>query len=298
MAASLPYGYKRSGVLTTAESRALQQLTTEDGRLAVVANDQRGSLVAMRERAGLPATVEELRALKADIAGALAPGASGMLLDPEFALPSLVDDRVVPRDTGILVAIERSGGRNENGLRVAEALLAPTEVRRLGGTAAKLLVYVRPDREDADGANGRLVAALAEACAAANLLLIVEVLGYRLPDEEPARFERRKAELGLEAALLVESCGAKMLKLESPGSETACGRLTDALSVPWAVLSAGVDHETFTSMLRQAMAGGASGFIAGRSLWKEAALLPATERRSFLLGEGRRRLDELNALLR
>ena len=285
-------------MLTTAESRALQQLTTEDGRLAVVANDQRGSLVSMRERAGLAATADELRALKSDIAEALGPGASGLLLDPEFALPSLVDERVVPRDTGILVAVERSGPRRENGMRVAEVLLAPTDVRRLGGTAAKLLVYVRPDREDADGANGRLVAALAEACAAAELLLIVEVLCYRLEDEEPATYEGRKAELGLESALLVESCGAKVLKLESPGSEAACGRLTDALGVPWAVLSAGVDHETFTVMLRQAMAGGASGFIAGRSLWKEAALLPVAERRSFLLGEGRRRLEELNALLR
>jgi sulfofructosephosphate aldolase len=285
-------------VLTTAESRALQQLTTVDGRLAIVANDQRGSLVSMRERAGLPATAEELRAVKSDIAEALGPAASGMLLDPELALPSLVDDRVVPRDTGILVAVERSGGRKENGRRIAELLLSPAEVRRLGGTAAKLLVYVRPDQEDADGPNGRLVAGLAEACAAAELLLIVEVLCYRLEDEEPAQYERRKPELGLEAALLVESCGAKVLKLESPGSEGACGRLSDTLSVPWAVLSAGVDHETFTATLRQAMAGGASGFIAGRSLWKEAALLPASERRSFLLGEGRRRLEELNTLLR
>lgn len=285
-------------MLTTAESRALQQLTTKDGRLAVVANDQRGSLVSMRERAGLPATADELRALKSDIAEALGPGASGLLLDPEFALPSLVDDRVVPRDTGILVAVERSGPRRENGLRVAELVLAPDGVRRLGGTAAKLLVYVRPDREDADGPNGRLVAALARECATADLLLVVEVLCYRLEDEEPAMYERRKAELGLDAALLVESCGAKVLKLESPGSDAACGRLTDALSVPWAVLSAGVDHETFTTMLRQAMAGGASGFIAGRSLWKEAALLHESERRSFLLGEGRRRLEELNALLR
>jgi sulfofructosephosphate aldolase len=298
--ASLSYGYKRSNVLTTAESRALQQLTTENGRLAIVANDQRGSLVSMRERAGLPATTEELRAIKSDIAEALGPGASALLLDPEFALPALLDDRVVPRDTGVLVAVERSGGRRENGLRVAELVLepAPAEVRRLGGTAAKLLVYVRPDREDADGQNGRLVAGLVEACAGADLLLIVEVLSYRLEDEEPTQYERRKADLGLEAALLVESCGAKVLKLESPGSEAACARLTDALTVPWAVLSAGVDHETFTTMLQEAIAGGASGFIAGRSLWKEAALLPAPERRSFLLGEGRRRLDELNVLLR
>jgi sulfofructosephosphate aldolase len=284
-------------VRTTAESRALQQLTTEDGRFAIVANDQRQSLVALRERAGLPATVEEVRSLKADIVEALGPDASGVLLDPEFALPALVDDGVVPRDTGILVAAERSGPQNVDGLRVADVLLAPAEVRRLGGTAAKLLVYIRADREDADGPNGRLVSRLAEACASADLLLVVEVLAYRLDDEDLGRYERRKADLGVEAALMVESCGVKMLKLESPGDEDACRRLTDALTVPWAVLSAGVDHETFKTTLRDALEGGASGFIAGRSLWKEAALLQPPERRAFLLGEGRRRLAELIALL-
>jgi tagatose-1,6-bisphosphate aldolase len=284
-------------VRTTAESRALQQLTTEDGWLAIVANDQRQSLVALRERAGLPTTAGEIRGLKADIVAALGLQASGVLLDPEFALPALVDEGVVPRDTGILVATERSGPHALDGLRLAEVLLAPADVRRLGGTAAKLLVYVRPDREDADGPNGRLVSRLAETCAAANLLLFVEVLTYRLRDEEPARYERRKADLGRDAALLVESCGAKVLKLESPGGESACRRLTEALTVPWAVLSAGVDHETFTTTLREALAGGASGFIAGRSLWKEAALLEPSERRAFLLDEGRRRLAELIALL-
>jgi sulfofructosephosphate aldolase len=297
MRESLPQRYNRSAVRTTAESRALQQLTTEEGRLAIVANDQRRSLVTLRERAGLPAGAEDLRALKADIVAALAPAASGVLLDPEFALPALVDDAVVPRDTGVLVAIERSGPRDENGLRVAEPVIAPAEVRRLGGTAAKLLVYVRPDREDDDGPNGRLVSRLAADCAAADLLLVVEVLCYRLPDEDPETYERRKPELALEAALMVESCGAKVLKLESPGDEAACRRMTDALRVPWAVLSAGVDHQTFTTTLREALAGGALGFIAGRSLWKEAALLPPPERRAFLPGQGRRRLAGLNALL-
>lgn len=282
---------------TTAESRALQQLTTDDGRLAIVASDQRQSLVKLRDRGGQSASAEELRRLKADIVAALAPEATGVLLDPEYALPALVDDGVVPRHTGILVAVERSGPRESDGLRVAEVLLAPGDVRRLGGTAAKLLVYVRPDREDADGPNGRLVAGLVEACATADLLLVVEVLTYRLDDEEAADYEKRKPDLIREAALLVESSGAKVLKLESPGNEAACGRVTDALRVPWAVLSAGVDHDTFVGTLREALAGGASGFIAGRSLWKEAVLLEPVERREFLLGEGRRRLAELTAML-
>jgi tagatose 1,6-diphosphate aldolase len=272
-------------------------LSSRAGRLAIVAADQRQSLVKLRERAGLPATADDLRGLKADIVAALAPDASGVLLDSEYALPALVEDGVVPQDTAVLVAVERSGARADDGLRVSELVLEPADVRRLGGTAAKLLVYVRPDREDADGPNGRLVAGLVDACAAADLLLVVEVLTYPLADEDADRYARRKPDLIREAALLVESCGAKVLKLESPGTEAACAALTAALDAPWAVLSAGVDHETFARVLREAIAGGASGFIAGRSLWKEAALLEPEERRAFLEGEGKRRLAELLELL-
>jgi tagatose-1,6-bisphosphate aldolase len=41
------------------------------------------------------------------------------------------------------------------------------------------------------------------------------------------------------------------------------------------------------------MEGGAGGFIAGRSLWKEAVGLPRPERRAFLADTGRRRMAEM-----
>ena len=74
--------------------------------------------------------------------------------------------------------------------------------------------------------------------------------------------------------MLLQECGSKVLKLEYPGSADGCRRVTDALDVPWAVLSAGVDHDAFCAQLRDAMDGGADGFIAGRSLWKEAVGTP------------------------
>ena len=67
--------------------------------------------------------------------------------------------------------------------------------------------------------------------------------------------------------------------------------------MPWALLSAGVDHATFIGQLRAARAAGASGFIAGRSIWKDAVGLPAADRDAFLTGEGRRRLEELMEVL-
>jgi tagatose 1,6-diphosphate aldolase len=43
--------------------------------------------------------------------------------------------------------------------------------------------------------------------------------------------------------------------------------------VPWAVLSAGVDHATFLGQVETSMVNGASGVIAGRSLWKDCISL-------------------------
>ena len=43
--------------------------------------------------------------------------------------------------------------------------------------------------------------------------------------------------------------------------------------VPWAVLSAGVDHSVFLGQVEAAIKNGASGVIAGRALWKDCISL-------------------------
>jgi sulfofructosephosphate aldolase len=265
-------------MFTIAERRALDQLSTSSGRLGIVAADQRTKLVAARERAGFPSDMESLRAFKLDLAQALGPHAPGMLLDPEIALPHVLERGALPARTGLLVSLERSGSvPAPGGLRAAELLpdVGASGVRRLGGTAAKLLVRLRADREDTDGANAALIRGAAADCSAASLLLVVEVLVYRADDEDAADFAARRAGLIRDGALLAEACGARFLKLEYPGDAAGCRALTDALGSPWALLSSGVDHETFVGQLRSALAGGAAGFIAGRSIWKESVAMDA-----------------------
>jgi len=283
-------------MFTIAERRALDQLSTASGRLGILAADQRTKLVAAREAAGLPADPASLREFKLDLVAALAPLAPAVLLDPEIGLPHVLEEGAFPARTGLVVSLERSGAiRSPDGLRSVELLpdVGAAGVRRLGGTGAKLLVRLRADREDVDGPNAAIISAVAADCAAADLALVVEVLAYRLDEEDEAAFARRRADLIREGALLAEAAGARYLKLEYPGSEAACAAVTDALSAPWALLSAGVDHVTFVGQLRAALAGGASGFIAGRSIWKEAVPLDRTARGEFLRGEARRRLEEL-----
>ena len=283
-------------MFTTAEQRAIGQLSAPDGRLAVLAADQRTKLRQGLEAAGLAADVASMRAFKVDLVSALAPIAPAMLLDPEIALPAVVEDGALPARTGVLVSLERSGSRRTaEGLREAQLLpgIGAAGVRELGGTGAKLLLRLRADREDAGGANAEVLRTAVADCAAHSLLLIVEVLVYRLDDEPDERFQRMRPDLIREAALLAEECGARYLKLEYPGSEAGCAALTASLQRPWALLSAGVDHETFVGQLRTALAAGAAGFIAGRSIWQEPMALTGEERSAFLHGPARRRLEEL-----
>ncbi len=98
----------------------------------------------------------------------------------------------------------------------------------------------------------------------------------------------------MDGAALAVACGAKILKLQYPGSAEASARVTEAAQgVPWAVLSAGVDHETFIEQVRTAVANGASGAMAGRSLWKDSLSIDADRREELLSGRALPRLREL-----
>jgi sulfofructosephosphate aldolase len=285
--------------LTTAERRALQQIKTSGDRFAVIAADHGQPLVDMLNALGVSSAPEEQRAFKADLVDTVGRDASAMLLDPDVSLPDIVDRDVLPRDVGLLVRIEADGHDVEDGLRRSELIpgLCAEGARSLGATAAKVMVFLRADREDLDGYTAAVVRSALEDCRRADLLCVMELMTYRLDDESPEDCAARKEDLVVDGAVFLQECGTKVLKLEYPGSASGCQRITDAIDVPWAVLSAGVDHEAFCGQLRDAMDGGADGFIAGRSLWKEAVGRPSAERREFLNGVGRARIEELLAIV-
>jgi Tagatose-1,6-bisphosphate aldolase len=85
------------------------------------------------------------------------------------------------------------------------------------------------------------------------------------------------------SAELLSPVGPDLLKLEWPGDDDGCLEITRVCgSVPWALLSAGIDYEKFVERVVTAMDAGASGFIAGRALWGEAVGFSGAERSHFL----------------
>jgi tagatose 1,6-diphosphate aldolase len=285
--------------LTTLERRALQTLTTPHGGMLIVAADQRNGMKAAIPDApgGSEAiTKDELAAVKADLVRHLANHAPAILLDPEVALPAVVDDGVIGRDTALVVGLDASGFETVDGLRYTRFVpgVSPRSVRELGGGVAKMLYYTRPDRQDRDSRVFAEMQALVQECEAEGLLLIVELLTYQLEGESDEEYAAAFPALVADGAALAVAAGSKILKLQYPGSAEASAAVTAAAQgVPWAVLSAGVDHETFLTQVSTAVAHGAAGAMAGRSLWKDSLSYDAARREELLTTRALPRLREL-----
>jgi tagatose-1,6-bisphosphate aldolase len=125
--------------------------------------------------------------------------------------------------------------------------------------------------------------------------VVIENLVYERPGEERRGPAREDAII--ESARALNDLDIDLLKLEYPGSPEGCRRLAAILDRPWAVLSAGVPFDQFTDIIKIAVDdGGASGFIAGRSVWREVVSLTGREREEFLTSVALPRLERLVAV--
>lgn len=289
--------------MTTAERRGFQQICKDDGMVLAIACDQRGGmrkLLASTPEGEMTITDAQLGLVKMDIATHLAHHAGCVLLDPLCAVPAIVDEGVLHRSTALLIGLDASGhGSTPEGYRLSRMVPGVTarRVRELGGTGGKVMVYLRPDRSEANTENLATLRAVIEDFAAEDLLLVVEFLTYALEGEED--YSARVPDLVLGGVRLCLDLGAKVLKIPYPGNADACAAVT-ALSgdVPWAVLSAGADHTTFLRQVETAVAHGARGVIAGRSLWKDCISLDRVVTRDRLERIAVPRLREVQAAMR
>lgn len=289
--------------LTTLERRGMAAISTPGGKMLIVAADQRNGMKAvMNDAPDGPGSITagQLSDAKADLVRYLGNAAPAILLDPEVALPRVADEGVLARDTALVVGLDASGFDTVDGLRYTNFVpgMTPRKVRELGGDVAKMLWYMRPDLQNAGSRVADEIRDLVKACTDEGLLLIVEILVYRLEDESEEAYAAAFPGLVAGAARLSVECGAKVLKLQYPGSAEASAAVTEAAAgVPWAVLSAGVDHETFIKQVETAVANGAGGAMAGRSLWKDSLSVSAAVREELLTTKALPRLQELEAVV-
>jgi len=291
--------------------RSFQRVTTPDGFFLICALDHLSDFQDLLDPD--PKTVDYQRTgeAKAGLIRALAPECSAFLLDARFGLAHAVASRALPGPVGLMASIEdedykpstvtrKTRFREHWGLR---------QMKLLGVDVCKLLWFYRPDSDVAEHQRD-VIRTLVHECAELSLPLVVEPIWYPLEGEDPKSeaWKRRRVQGIVEGAHEVGALGVDMLKVEFPGYvETeagkasaleACRRLSEGLNVPWVILSAGVGYEHFKTQVEIACRAGASGFLAGRSIWRDAAATHNPNQREAAAKEAAHRLAELGTVTR
>lgn len=280
---------------------SLDQLCDEHGRFAVLAIDHRDSLRAVLAPHD-PSSVNaaSITAFKIDLVRELAGQLTGVMLEPEYSIPQVVDAGVLPPEVGFSAALEAQGYLDDPGAAPTRLLdgWSPAAAAAAGAACGKLLVPYHPDHPLAS-AQEAVAADVNDQCCAARLPLLLEPLFFGL--SSPA--ERRR--VVIETVSRFAAIRPGVLKLPfpidpsaSPGERrAACAEVTERSPVPWVLLSGGGTFASFAGQLADAVAHGCAGFTVGRALWAEAALADGAERIEVIRTLVAPRFAELRAIL-
>lgn len=280
--------------LTIGKLRGLQQCATPRGALAILAFDHRGNLKrSMRPENPESVKPDDLSAFKEQAIRALGPAASAVLLDPEIGAAQCIATHSLSGQVGLVVSVEASGYLGDPSARLSR--LQPgwsvAQIKRMGASAVKLLVYYHPESSTATEM-ASLVKQVAADCATHDIAFILEALTYSVDPSNRCLPSLERRRVVVETARQLVKPGVDAYKAEFPVDTTqetderewaaACAELSDACMAPWVLLSASVDYDTYLRQVTIACQAGASGVAVGRAVWKEAVGLTTSERKAFL----------------
>ncbi len=289
--------------------RGLQQCATPRGGFAVMALDHRNNLRhAFRPDSPEPAGDAEITSFKEQLVEVLAPLSSAVLLDPELSAAQCIARHRLPGRAGLIVALDATGYVGDPQARQSRVLpgWSVAQAKRMGASAAKLLVYYHPDSPAADEIEA-LVQRVAEECLKQELALFLEPLSYSVdPAKKKVAPEERRCVV-IETARRLIVPGVDVLKAEFPVDVSAepdertwreaCEELSRVSRVPWVLLSASAPYEAYVRQVTAACQAGASGVAAGRAVWQEAPTLNGAARESFLRTTATQRMMRLTELV-
>jgi len=277
--------------------------------------DHRGALKrALDEKNADAVSYQDMVDFKLDLCQAVAPFASAILLDPEYGAGQAITAGLLPGPKGLLISMEKTGYSGNSTARITELLpgWSVKKAKRMGASAVKLLIYFRPDLKDVASKQLDLVARLADQCLEEDIAFLVEPVSYPIEEKErinrggasSKKFAEIKPGLVIETAKQITALPIDVLKAEFPADIKfeqneekllgLCQELNQASRLPWVLLSAGVDFDSFKKQVDIACKAGASGFLAGRALWQEGAQIRSRdERMNFFKKTAAPRLKKL-----
>jgi tagatose 1,6-diphosphate aldolase len=288
--------------LTVGKIRGLQQISTAQGIFTMTAMDQRGSLAELMAPGRADSVgYEQLKGVKLELAATFGPHSSAVLLDPLYGAAEAIAYGALPGSTGLLVAWEESGYTADGSGRLTrvERGWSVEKIKLMGASAVKLLVYYHPDEASSAAHQQAIVAQVVADCRKFDLPAVVEAVSYGINGMKTGtpEFAAAKPDLVIRTAQALCPLGFDVFKAEFPADLNFshdegqladwCRQIDAACPQPWVILSAGVDITLFRKQVEIACKNGASGFLAGRAIWKDGVrITDRQQRQRWLQTEG------------
>src|SRR5215216_7370788 len=231
--------------------RGLQQISSRRGTITALALDHRQHLRKANPDFRNDA---ELSRFKLDVVSVLAFEATAVLLDPEVSAAQAIAQYTIPKEIGLVVALESTGYAGDATARQAQIIpgWSVEKAKRMGASAIKLLVYYHPDSSTASEIES-FTKNIVEDCRKHDLVLMLEPLSYSL-DETKKLSSDEKQYVVVETARRLTPLHVDILKAEFPLDVNdldeskwmdACNEISAASIAPWILLSAAVEYDVF-----------------------------------------------------
>jgi tagatose-1,6-bisphosphate aldolase len=289
---------------TIGKYRHLSRATTPAGHFVIMAIDHRTNLLdKLNQHVSSPLSDAEFVAFKQAVIQALVPQASAVLTDPAYGIAAAVANETIRGQVGLLAPIEVTDYSLHPSQRTMEMIpnWSVRQIKMSGGDGVKLLLPYNPKSAHLQQTVDFVQGIVAD-CATYDIPFFLEPIPYAL--DPMARLSNAELlDISLEMCERFSTMQVDILKLPFPvdAAQTqdedewmrACEAVTQACTVPWALLSAGVDYDTFYRQSRVACQAGASGVIVGRAVWAEAVALQGDARHDFLQHTATQRMQQL-----
>lgn len=278
---------------TTQKQKHMQNLMNQDGIIAALAIDQRGALKKMMTKCqDVPIKQAQIEQFKTLVSEELTGVASSILLDPEFGLPAA---KHRAKTAGLLLAYEKTGYDVSVPGRLPD-LLVDWSAKRLkeeGADAVKFLLYYDVDEDKTiNEQKHAFVERIGSECQAEGLPFYLELLSYdaNIIDNQSAEYAKVKPHkvIDMMREFSKPRYQVDVLKVEVPinmhyvegygknesiyTKEEALAYFkaqSEATTLPFIFLSAGVSAEMFQATLQLAKQAGSTfnGVLCGRATW-------------------------------
>tara|TARA_B100002049_G_scaffold236951_1_gene225325 strand:- start:1540 stop:2493 length:954 start_codon:yes stop_codon:yes gene_type:complete len=257
----------------------------------MLAVDQRPPIFNIISNAkGRKHTYDEVVECKKLITSNLSQLATAILMDPNYSLSNILQYN---KSKGLVITLEEHSFIETERGRYSDNIQnwSVEKIKKVGGDAVKVLAWYRPDADsESIEHQKKYVKKIGEECEKYSIPFLLELLVYPFKDDENHTTEyqeqkQKKTQHVIDSVkeFSKDEYKVDIFKLESPvdsndlegeisqATEEAFKDLSNATNnKPWVVLSSGMGKDSFYKCLELAYKNGASGYLAGRTIWLDA----------------------------